>query len=158
MVPRMLNFRPRRRTRSREGYVLTVMLVLFVLPLLLFAGLGLLQWNSLKTVQQRLLAAAERGALCGCCCQHQVVVTDPASVAAGADSVHEGAGLTLGYLGGDYKTEVQFIDTNADTIADEVQVGVTIPLSAASTNYLGLLCGIGVDNVRMRAVARRSCN
>lgn len=133
-------------------------MVLFVLPLLLFAGLGLIQWNLLKTVQQRLLAAADRGALCACCCQRVIDITDPASVAAGADAAHEGAGLTLGILGGDYKTEVQYFDTNGDNLADAVQVGVTIPMAAASTNYLGLLCGIGVDNVRMRAVARRTCD
>lgn len=133
-------------------------MVLLVLPLLLFAGLGLMQWNLLKTTQQRLLAAADRAALCACCCQGAIDVTDSTSVAAGADAAHRCAGLTLGFLGGDYKTEVQFFDTDANNIADEVQVGVTIPMAAASTNYLGLLCGIGVDNVRMRAVTRRSCD
>lgn len=133
-------------------------MVLFVLPLLLFAGLGLVQWSLLKTVQQRLLAAADQGAVCACCCRGPIDVTNSASVDAGADAAHECAGLTLGFLGGDYKTEVQYFDTNADNLADAVQVGVTLPMSAASTNYLGLLCGIGVDNVRMRAVSRHSCN
>jgi len=151
--------RPRRNrlARSRKGYVITSATFLFALPLLLFAGLGLIQWNLLKTVQQRLHSAAEKAAQCACCCG-DVNVNNASSIEAGADRAHECAGLVLGYLGGDYKTEVQFFDDgDANTLADEVQVGVTIPLAAASTNYLGLFCGIGVKNVRMRAVVRIPC-
>jgi hypothetical protein len=146
----------RRTTRSRKGFVLTT-IILFVLPLVLFVGLALVQWNLLKTVQERLHVAAERAAVCACCCQ-SVDVSQASSVDAAADRAHDCAGLVLGYLGGDYKTEIQFFDdADSDTLADEVQVGVTIPLAAASTNYMGLLCGIGVDNVRMRAVVRIRC-
>jgi hypothetical protein len=128
---------------ARSGFIQSTIL-LFLLPLLLFAGLALLQLSAVRTAQQRVLAAAQEGAECGC---------RSGSLA----EVHRAAGLTLGHLGGDYQTEFDFIDTDANGSEDSAAVGVTIPMNAISTNYLGLFCGTHVDDLRLRQVVVIPC-
>jgi hypothetical protein len=131
------------RRRKRAGFVQTTIL-LFVLPLILITGLALLQISLLRTAQQRVLVAAKEGAECGC---------RSGSIA----EAHRAAGLALGYLGGDYKTEFDYVDTDNNGSKDSAAVGVTIPMNAVSTNYLGLFCGSHVDGVRLRQVVFFPC-
>lgn len=131
------------RYRRRNGFVQTTIL-LFVLPLLIITGLALLQMSLLRSAQQRVMAAAKQAAECGC---------RSGSIA----EAHRAAGLTLGFLGGDYKTEFDYVDTDNNGSRETAAVGVTIPMNAVSTNYLGLFCGSHVDGVRLRQVAFYPC-
>lgn len=127
----------RRQRRMRRGYILATILI-FVLPLLLAAGLATIQICMLKAVQQRVHAAAAAAAESAC---DPIDLTVAANITAEAEAAFDAAGLILCHLGGDFRTEIEYFDTNADNTADRVQVAVTIPMSTASMNYVGLLCG-----------------
>lgn len=143
--------------RARSGLVVTLVLM-FVLPLLIAVGLALLQLSLVKTAQQRTRAAAEHAAECACAAFLAGGGVDPNGFTAVTNAAYEGAGLMLGYLGGDFCVEVELLDReDNDGIADHVAVAVTIPMHAVSTNYLGLLCGATTDNVRLRSVVIHRC-
>lgn len=145
---RLTRHRFLRRSAARRGVVLTTMAVL-VLPVLVLVGLLLQQWILLGAAQWRVLHAARLG-------------TRVAVRGGSMQQIHDQAGLVLGYLGGDYRTQREFFDVwdesaNAAgsdgliTQGDQVAVGVTIPMALVSTNYMGML-GVNVNDLRLREV------
>src|SRR5262249_22714443 len=94
---------------ARAGFIQTTILI-FILPLLLVSGLVLLQLSAIRTAQQRVQAAARQGAEIGC-------------LTGSLADVHAAAGLTLGYLGGDYQTEFDFVDTDGNGSEESAAVG-----------------------------------
>jgi len=129
----------------RKGALMAIEL-LFVLPLIVIVSLVILQSILIHTAYQRVqgatLAAAE---LAACGRPHA--------------EVHEEAARVLGYLGGEFESELEYIDEDEsgslDTCVDTVVVAVRIPMGLASTNYLGLL-GASVNKLHIRSVVSRT--
>jgi hypothetical protein len=127
--------------QKREGALLTIEM-LFVLPLVLYTGLIIVQAILIHTAYQRVQTAATAAAeLASCGLPHE--------------AVHQEAGRVLGFLGCDYETEYEIVDLNGngqpDNCVDVACVGVRIPMGAASINYLGLLGG-NVKKLHIRSV------
>lgn len=153
-APRLVPGSPlRRRFRGRRPAAVLTTLFLFLLPVLVVIGLCLIQLVLLVAARQHVEMAARAAALI-------------ASRGASMDVIHDQAGLVLGFLGGDYKTQREYFDVWDDaaqaagsdgliTAGDEVAVGVTIPLGLVSTNYMGML-GVNVNDLHVRAVYQRT--
>ncbi len=136
----------RARRPRRRGFVLTT-IIIFILPLLLMAGMALMQLSLIRTSQMRLQAAAEEAARVACQLPPDI------------QNINDAAGLVLNPLAGDFRTQVDYYDTNGSgtvNSGDRVVIGVTIPMGATSTNYLGWMCGANVNNVRLRTVVTKT--
>ena len=128
-----------------RGFILSVEM-LFVLPLIAFTGLVVVQFIQISIAQQRVDAAA----------------TAAARVAANGGTYSqiqlEAAGVLL-YLGGESEVEIEYIDANSnstlDKLTDAVVVGVRVPMGLVSINYIGLF-GTTVNNLHIRSVVERA--
>lgn len=129
----------------RKGALMAIEL-LFVLPLLVIVSLVILQFILIHTAYQRVQGAALAAAELAACGRPHV-------------EVHEEAARVLGYLSGEFESELEYIDENEsgslDTCVDTVVVAVRIPMGLASTNYLGLL-GASVNKLHVRSVVSRT--
>jgi hypothetical protein len=134
----------KRQAHKRQGALLTIEM-LFVLPLVLYTGLIIVQAILIHTAYQRVQTAATAAAeLAACGLPHE--------------AVHQEAGRVLGFLAGNYETEYEIVDLNGngqpDTCVDVATVGVRIPMGAVSVNYLGLLGGC-VNDLHIRSVVSK---
>lgn len=143
-VQRAVVRQPRRQPRNRQGALLTIEM-LFILPLVLYTGLIIVQALLIHTAYARVQTAATAAAeLAACGLPHE--------------AVHQEAGRVLGYLGSNYETEYEIVDLNGngqpDTCVDVASVGVRIPMGLVSINYLGLLGG-NVKDLHIRSVVSK---
>ena len=121
--------------------------LLFVLPILIYVALIVMQFMAIYSAYQRVQNAAIEGAIV-------------AAQGGTMDEVEDAVGLALGYLAsGGFEVTRQYVDTDGDTlieaITDHVVVGVRIPMNRVITNYLGLLGG-DVDTLQIRSVVKQT--
>lgn len=131
-------------SRNRAGVLASIELM-FVLPILVFVALVLMQFIAIYAAYQRVQTAAIEGAWI-------------ASGGGVMDDVEDAVGLALGHLAsGGFEVSRQYINSGGDPSIeakeDHVVVGVRIPMNRVITNYLGLLGG-NVDQLQIRSVVK----
>lgn len=136
--------RRRLHTRDRAGVLASTELI-FVLPILIYVALVVMQFIAIYAAYQRVQTAAIEGA-------------NIASEGGSMDNVEDVIGLALGHLAsGGFEATRQYVDEDGDTaveaMTDHVVVGVRIPMNRVITNYLGLLGG-SVDQLQVRSVVK----
>jgi hypothetical protein len=137
---------PRSYRRKDRAGVLASTELMFVLPILIYVALIIVQFMAIFAAYQRVQTAAIEG-------------SSIAAQGGTMDEVEDAVGLALGYLaGGGFEVTRQYVDADSDTMIeatdDHVVVGVRIPMNRAMTNYLGLLGG-DVDLLQIRSVVKR---
>lgn len=132
----------------RSGAILTTEMI-FILPVFVIVGLIIIQFIIIHAAYERVQSAALAGA-------------ELAAEGEDIDSVHSGVGLVLGFMAGDYQTQMQYVDEDGDFSStppdnvieetdDYVAVGVRFPMGLVTTNYLGLLGG-SVNDLQIQAI------
>lgn len=137
--------RRRLRTRDRAGVLASTELI-FVLPILVYVCLVVIQFMAIYAAYQRVQMAAIEGA---------TIAAEGGSM----NNVEDAVGLALGYVAsGGFETTRQYVDEDGNLAVqaktDHVVVGVRIPMNRVSTNYLGLLGG-SVDQLQIRSVVKQ---
>ena len=137
--------RRRLRSRHRAGVLASTELI-FVLPILIYVALIVMQFIATYAAYQRVQMAAIEGA-------------SIASAGGTMNNVEDAVGLALGHLAsGGFEATRQYVDEDGNaainSMTDHVVVGVRIPMNRVITNYLGLLGG-GVDQLQIRSVVKQ---
>lgn len=137
--------RRRLRTRDRAGVLASTELI-FILPILVYVCLVVIQFMAIYAAYQRVQMAAIEGA---------TIAAEGGSM----NNVEDAVGLALGYVAsGGFETTRQYVDEDGNSAVqaktDHVVVGVRIPMNRVSTNYLGLLGG-SVDQLQIRSVVKQ---